>query len=349
MNLKNLVFTLTAAVVISLMLLLSAAPAFADNPILPRDSNGNVTFPPITTTTPATNQPAAPPPPPPAVVSTTTTPSTTMTRSAPYVPPTGSTSTGPVRSYTLPSATADATGHHRPYDNNTPPRPPHPHTTHPHTTWPNNGYYPGSWPYNQYYSWSSDYPWVGTYPYPAVPDYQQPQPVYYVPVISSFTANPNYIQTGQLATLSWNVSNADLVSISPSVGSVAGTGSFSVIPAYTTTYTLTASNSQGNVTATATVTVAPYAATYGRTYGTGNAVVPGTTGADGYPAGSEGSAGSALNTSGIPPVLQLPSISGSCMYCSSVYWQWLLSLSLPCSSGSRLRAPGLVQARGPIQ
>jgi hypothetical protein len=152
-----------------------------------------------------------------------------------------------------------------------------------------------TWP-NSYYTWSSDYPYVGTYPYPAVPDYQQPEPVYYVPVISSFTASPNYVQSGQLATLSWNVSNADLVSISPAVGSVAGSGSFSVIPAYTTTYTLTASNSQGNVTATTTVTVAPYAATYGGTYGAGSAVVPGATGAATYPAYN---AGSSLNTPGV--------------------------------------------------
>jgi hypothetical protein len=119
-----------------------------------------------------------------------------------------------------------------------------------------------------------------------VPDYQQPQQIYYAPVISSFTANPNYIQAGQLATLSWNVSNADLVNISPSVGSVASAGSFSVIPAYTTTYTLTASNNQGNVTATTTVTVAPYASIYSGTYGTGSTAVPGATGAATYPAAS---------------------------------------------------------------
>ncbi len=301
MNTKKLISTLAAALVVSLMLLLSAAPAFADNPVLQYDSNGNLIIPGLTVTTPVTTttQPAAPPPPPPAADTATIAPSYTMTTSTPAVPPAGSTHTRVWASSTFSSSTADMAGYWS-SDNHTSPHPfPHPYT-YPHTTWPNNGYYPGynpgvTWP-NSYYSWSSDYPYIGTYSYPAVPDYQQPQPVYYAPVISSFTASPNYIQAGQLATLSWNVSNADLVNISPSVGSVAGAGSFSVIPAYTTTYTLTASNNQGNVTATTTVTVAPYASIYGGTYGTGSTVVPGTTGAGTY---AVGSAGSALNTSGV--------------------------------------------------
>ena len=87
-----------------------------------------------------------------------------------------------------------------------------------------------------------------------------------------------------MATLSWNVSDADLVNISPSVGSVAGTGSFAVIPTYTTTYTLTATNNQGTVSASTTVTVAPYVASYAPydTYGTGSSMSPGIAGTGSY-------------------------------------------------------------------
>ena len=129
-------------------------------------------------------------------------------------------------------------------------------------------------------------------------EYQQPQPVYYAPVISSFTANPNYVQSGQLATLSWNVSNADLLSISPSVGSVASTGSFAVIPTYTTTYTLTATNNQGAVSASTTVTVAPYVASYSPydTYGTGSSIAPSTVGTGTI---TTGTTGATVNTSGV--------------------------------------------------
>jgi len=88
------------------------------------------------------------------------------------------------------------------------------------------------------------------------------------PVIGSFTASPNYIQSGQAATLSWIVSGASVVTISPTVGSVTNTGSLAVMPTYTTTYTLYAYNSQGAVNASTIVTVTPYASTYGGTYGT---------------------------------------------------------------------------------
>ena len=88
------------------------------------------------------------------------------------------------------------------------------------------------------------------------------------PVIGSLTASPNYIQSGQAATLSWDVSGASVVTISPTVGSVTNTGSLAVMPTYTTTYTLYAYNSQGAVNASTIVTVTPYASTYGGTYGT---------------------------------------------------------------------------------
>jgi len=122
-------------------------------------------------------------------------------------------------------------------------------------------YYPRyTYTYPWYYnSWIST-----TYPYVVVPS--TPAPVY-APVISSFTANPSYIQPGQSSTLSWTVNNTADISISPAVGSVPNTGVYVVTPAYTTTYTLSASNSAGTVVASTTVTVAPY---IGSTYYTGS-------------------------------------------------------------------------------
>ncbi len=94
---------------------------------------------------------------------------------------------------------------------------------------------------------------------PYVGDYEG---TYGTPVISSFTASPNYIQAGQAATLSWTVNNADTVTISPLVGTVANTGSFDVTPTYTTTYTISAYSDTGTVSAGTTVTVAPNASSF---------------------------------------------------------------------------------------
>lgn len=80
------------------------------------------------------------------------------------------------------------------------------------------------------------------------------------PTITSFTASPSSIQSGQSATLSWSVSNASTLSIA-GIGTVTGT-SRSVSPTTTTTYTLTATNTTGSTTATATVTVSATAATW---------------------------------------------------------------------------------------
>jgi hypothetical protein len=110
------------------------------------------------------------------------------------------------------------------------------------------------YPYN-YYPWYYR-SWV-TPSYPIVVVPSTPAPVY-APVISSFTANPSYIQPGQSSTLSWTVNNTSNISISPAVGSVPETGVYVVTPSYTTTYTLSASNSAGTVVASTTVTVAPY-------------------------------------------------------------------------------------------
>ena len=74
------------------------------------------------------------------------------------------------------------------------------------------------------------------------------------PLIVNFTANPTTINAGQPSTLSWQVSNADTVTIS-TLGTVALSGSQAVTPATTTTYTLTATHGTQTATANATVTV----------------------------------------------------------------------------------------------
>lgn len=77
------------------------------------------------------------------------------------------------------------------------------------------------------------------------------------PTISSFTASPPFIDSGQSTTLSWTTTNATSVSISPGVGNVAAeAGSVSVSPTETTTYTITAlGESPPNATSQITVGV----------------------------------------------------------------------------------------------
>ena len=81
-----------------------------------------------------------------------------------------------------------------------------------------------------------------------------PGPSTPAPVIRSFAASPAGITIGESTTLSWSVSNATSLSISPGVGAISGT-SVSVSPANATTYTLTASGSGGTANATTSVTV----------------------------------------------------------------------------------------------
>jgi hypothetical protein len=73
------------------------------------------------------------------------------------------------------------------------------------------------------------------------------------PTISSFTANPTSISSGQPVTLSWSVSSSTYNIITPT-GPVRGT-SIVVNPTATTTYTLNATNQFDRSTATVTVTV----------------------------------------------------------------------------------------------
>ncbi|MBC8273817.1 MAG: hypothetical protein H8E40_02455 [Chloroflexi bacterium] len=82
-----------------------------------------------------------------------------------------------------------------------------------------------------------------------------PSPSAGLPVVSSFMANPNVISAGSSTTLSWNVSNATLVTIDPGVGSVASVGTAPVSPATNTSYTLTATNAAGWYSITITVLV----------------------------------------------------------------------------------------------
>jgi len=77
------------------------------------------------------------------------------------------------------------------------------------------------------------------------------------PIIKIFSASPSTINQGESSTLTWSVSDADTVTITPGVGKVDSSGIISVYPGVTTVYTLTATNSAGSVTASATVTVIP--------------------------------------------------------------------------------------------
>ncbi len=80
-----------------------------------------------------------------------------------------------------------------------------------------------------------------------------------VPTITSFTATPASLAFGGgTVTLSWQVTGATSLSISPGVGAVtpATNGSKDVAVTTTTTFTLTATNTTGSATAPAAVTVA---------------------------------------------------------------------------------------------
>ena len=61
-------------------------------------------------------------------------------------------------------------------------------------------------------------------------------------------------ERGRQRDLSWDVSNASYVIVSPQAGAVRGT-SVTVQPGQTTTYKLYATNQYGRTTATVTVTV----------------------------------------------------------------------------------------------
>lgn len=86
-----------------------------------------------------------------------------------------------------------------------------------------------------------------------------PQPSSGLPVIHLFTAQPDSIQTGESSTLTWNVSDATSVVITPAITGqpdpLPPAGSAPVSPSQTTSYTLTAENAAGVLQANATITV----------------------------------------------------------------------------------------------
>jgi hypothetical protein len=74
------------------------------------------------------------------------------------------------------------------------------------------------------------------------------------PVITSFSANPSTISTGQKATLNWSSTGTSYYVVSPQVGAIRGTTTI-VAPQKTTTYILYATNAYGRSRATVTVNV----------------------------------------------------------------------------------------------
>jgi hypothetical protein len=74
------------------------------------------------------------------------------------------------------------------------------------------------------------------------------------PAINSFTASSQSVSAGTQVTLSWNVTSASYLIVSPDLGAVRGT-STTVTPSQSTTYTLYATNAFGRTTATVDITV----------------------------------------------------------------------------------------------
>ena len=68
------------------------------------------------------------------------------------------------------------------------------------------------------------------------------------PVIGDFSVSPPLISAGGTAALSWSVTGADSVSITPGPGQVGSAGTAQVSPDESTSYTLTAVNSAGIAT-----------------------------------------------------------------------------------------------------
>ncbi len=71
----------------------------------------------------------------------------------------------------------------------------------------------------------------------------------------SITADLTTLTEGETSILSWNCSNADIVTIDRGIGIVASSGSQAVTPSVTTTYTITATNAFGSRTDSVTVSV----------------------------------------------------------------------------------------------
>ena len=74
------------------------------------------------------------------------------------------------------------------------------------------------------------------------------------PVIASFTASSQSVSAGTPVTLSWNVTGASYLIVSPDIGAVRGTSAV-VSLSQSTTYTLYATNAFGRTAATLNITV----------------------------------------------------------------------------------------------
>jgi hypothetical protein len=83
------------------------------------------------------------------------------------------------------------------------------------------------------------------------------QPGIALPVIRDFQSTPQGVSLGQMSTLSWNVSGASRVTISPEIGSVEAGGSKMVTPKTDAVYTITAVNGAGSVYRSLSITVSP--------------------------------------------------------------------------------------------
>jgi len=83
-----------------------------------------------------------------------------------------------------------------------------------------------------------------------------------LPQISSFSTSQLNITVGQPVTLNWKVSNANRITVEPSVGSVLPEGIKNVTPAADTTYTLYALNRRGSSSNALTIHVTPAVTTW---------------------------------------------------------------------------------------
>jgi len=80
------------------------------------------------------------------------------------------------------------------------------------------------------------------------------------PVISSFTALPSVIASGQSSQLAWTIKDAAGITLNGIATNGSGT---TISPGTTTTYTLVATNASGSSAASVTVTVGSLTVTYG--------------------------------------------------------------------------------------
>lgn len=90
---------------------------------------------------------------------------------------------------------------------------------------------------------------------PLLAESESPPPPPPPPPTISFKVDPSAIQRGESATLIWEASDAETVSIEPEVGNVALAGQRMVSPEQSTTYTATATGPGGTRSASARVTV----------------------------------------------------------------------------------------------